>query len=72
MPDNSEKTNLNRLDDLRANAIPNIVENSAIPFVEAPITSPLRARMAKTAIIEVKAPGIRPTKKGGIGRLELQ
>ena len=33
--------------------IPRIVENSAVPFMDAPTTSPLRTRMARKAITDV-------------------
>lgn len=41
-------------------AIPSIVENSARAFIDAPIRSPLRVRIARKATAEVVAPGVKP------------
>lgn len=43
-------------------AMPSIVANSAIAFVEAPTTSPLRMRIARKAMADVVAPEAKPKK----------
>jgi len=48
------------LESLRANVIPNIVENSANAFIAAPTISPLRARIARKATADVVAPDAKP------------
>lgn len=53
-------TNLSFLVVLRPIAIPTMVENSAMAFIDAPTMSPLRANMAIRAIMDVKKPGIKP------------
>lgn len=47
------------LKSLRANAIPNIVENSAKAFIAAPTRSPLRARIARRATDDVIVPDVK-------------
>jgi hypothetical protein len=44
-------------------AIPVIVDNSAIAFMRGPITSPLRRKMARNAMLEVVAPDEKPNSK---------
>jgi len=44
-------------------AMPRTVENSANPFIHAPVTFPLRAKIAKTATAEVTTLGTIPKKR---------
>jgi len=47
----------------RPRAIPKIVENSARPFIKELMTSPLRTRMAREAILDVVTPEINPKRR---------
>jgi len=48
---------------IRPKAIPKIVENSAKPFIDEPMTSPLRPRMARKATVDVVTPDIKPKRR---------
>jgi len=41
-------------------AMPNIVENSASAFIDAPMRSPLRMRIARSATADVVVPDVKP------------
>lgn len=44
-------------------AIPKIVDNSASPFIDEPIRSPLRVRIATKATADVRIPGNSPKRR---------
>lgn len=47
---------------LEASVMPNIVENSASAFIEAPTTSPLRMRIVRKATVDVVVPDVKPNR----------
>ena len=63
MPKVNDTDLLNFLTNLKPMAIPMIVENSAIPFIAELTKSPLRARIASIATMDVVALGSKPYNK---------
>lgn len=48
---------------IRPKAIPKIVESSARPFIDEPMKSPLRPRIAIKATVDVVTPDIKPKRR---------
>ena len=62
-PIETEPVVLSLPNSLKPVAIPKIVDNSAIPFIDEPIKSPLRVRMATKATADVRIPGKSPKRR---------